>query len=140
MKNLILTIDLLPKGAWGNNLSKILPKKDWDILRQKCYEKAINRCVICGFDSSYFLVFNYKTGKFEVHSYEQRGSSLCLILPYSSLDERTLLHVKKTQSENRRQFLDEMERENEKLEKARIEKISKNAEKETEKAFRQITN
>ncbi|MDD4154598.1 MAG: hypothetical protein PHT30_04245 [Bacilli bacterium] len=48
MKNLKLTIDLLPKGAWGNNLSKVLPKKDWDTLRQACYERANQRCAICG--------------------------------------------------------------------------------------------
>lgn len=32
-----LTIDLLPKGAWGNDLSKTLSKKDWDTLREACY-------------------------------------------------------------------------------------------------------
>lgn len=48
MNDLKLTIDLLPKGAWGQDLSKTLPKKDWDILREFCYEKANNRCEICG--------------------------------------------------------------------------------------------
>ncbi|MCL2255829.1 MAG: hypothetical protein FWC11_03105 [Firmicutes bacterium] len=89
-------------------------------------------------DSTYFLVFNHKTRKFEVHSREQRGNSLCLILPFSTLDERTLIHVKKTRSENRKQFLIEMEKENEKIEKEKIEKVAKNAEKETERAFRLI--
>lgn len=32
MKNYKLNIDLLPKGAWENDLSKTLSKKDWDIL------------------------------------------------------------------------------------------------------------
>ncbi|MFA5449112.1 MAG: hypothetical protein WC292_01555 [Clostridia bacterium] len=48
MGSLSLTIDLLPKGAWGNNLSKVLSKKDWDILRKACYERAQYRCIICG--------------------------------------------------------------------------------------------
>jgi hypothetical protein len=48
VKDYKLSIDLLPKGAWGNDLSKTLPKKDWDILRKKCYERANNRCQICG--------------------------------------------------------------------------------------------
>ncbi|MCL2675217.1 MAG: hypothetical protein FWE84_01320 [Firmicutes bacterium] len=48
MKTLKLTINLLPKGAWGNNLSAILPKKDWDILRQACYKRAKNHCSVCG--------------------------------------------------------------------------------------------
>lgn len=43
-----LTIDLLPKGAWNNDLSKTLPKKDWDTLREICYKKADHKCQICG--------------------------------------------------------------------------------------------
>ena len=50
MKNLKLTMDLLPRGAWGNNLSKTLPKKEWDLLRQSAYERAGNKCVCCGSD------------------------------------------------------------------------------------------
>lgn len=49
MKNFKLTIDLLPKGAWNNDFSKTLPKKEWDILRNACYEKANHKCEICGF-------------------------------------------------------------------------------------------
>jgi hypothetical protein len=48
MNDLRLTIDLLPKGAWGNNFSKTLPKKDWDTLRHNCYERANHRCSVCG--------------------------------------------------------------------------------------------
>ncbi|MCL2540054.1 MAG: hypothetical protein FWE53_01295 [Firmicutes bacterium] len=48
MKELKLTIDLLPKGAWGNNLSKTLPTKDWDTLREACYKRAGYKCEICG--------------------------------------------------------------------------------------------
>ena len=41
-------MDLLPRGAWNNNLSKTLPQKDWDSLRQAAYERAEYKCVICG--------------------------------------------------------------------------------------------
>lgn len=47
-QNLKLTIDLLPRGAWYKNLSKTLPQKDWDRLRQAAYERAGYKCVICG--------------------------------------------------------------------------------------------
>ena len=56
MKNLKLTIDLLPKSAWGTNFSKTLPKKDWDMLRTVVYEQAGNKCACCG-----------KDGKLEAH-------------------------------------------------------------------------
>lgn len=49
MKEFKLSIDLLPKGAWGNDLSKTLPQKDWDTLRRICYEKAKSTCQICGY-------------------------------------------------------------------------------------------
>ncbi len=49
MKDLKLKIELLPKGAWGNDFSRTLSKKDWDILRKKCYERANHKCQICGF-------------------------------------------------------------------------------------------
>ncbi len=43
-----LTIELIPKGAWGNNLRELLTQKDWDKLRELCYVRAGNRCNICG--------------------------------------------------------------------------------------------
>lgn len=49
MKDLKLKIELLPKGAWGNDFSRTLSKKDWDKLRKKCYERANHKCAICGY-------------------------------------------------------------------------------------------
>ena len=51
MKDLKLSIELLPKGAWNNDFSKTLPKKEWDIIRGFCYKKANHRCQICGFET-----------------------------------------------------------------------------------------
>lgn len=51
MRDYKLKIDLLPKGAWNNDFSKTLPKKEWDILRNKCYERANYRCEICGYQT-----------------------------------------------------------------------------------------
>lgn len=48
MKNLKLSVEILPRGAWGNNLRTVLSKKDWDVLRNRCYEKAGHKCEICG--------------------------------------------------------------------------------------------
>ncbi|MBQ7351727.1 MAG: HNH endonuclease [Clostridia bacterium] len=57
MENLKLTIEMLPKGAWNNDFSKTLPKKEWDIVRNACYKKANHRCQICG----------YKTDDLDAH-------------------------------------------------------------------------
>ena len=42
-----LTIELVPSTQWGANLRAVLPKKDWDTLRKKCYQKASHKCEIC---------------------------------------------------------------------------------------------
>jgi len=52
MKDLKLTIELLPKGAWNNDFSKTLPKKEWDIVRNSCYNRANHKCQICGFETN----------------------------------------------------------------------------------------
>ncbi len=51
MKDLKLKIELLPKGAWGNDFSRTLSKKDWGVLRQACYDKANHKCAICGYET-----------------------------------------------------------------------------------------
>lgn len=51
MKDLKLKIELLPKGAWNNDFSKTLPKKEWDIVRNACYERANHKCAICGYQT-----------------------------------------------------------------------------------------
>ena len=46
MKEFKLTIEMLPKGAWDNDFSKTLPQKEWDIVRNACYQKANHKCQI----------------------------------------------------------------------------------------------
>ncbi len=51
MEEMKLTINMLPKGAWNNDLSKTLPKNDWDILRKYALKRAKGRCEICGYET-----------------------------------------------------------------------------------------
>lgn len=66
-------------------------------------------------DAGYFIVRDYRSGKFQVHHNDQRGNTLTLVLPYDRLDCRTLNLVRRTRSERKKQLLEEMERENERL-------------------------
>lgn len=66
-------------------------------------------------DKKYFIVFNKKTKKFEVH-YKRNSSTLELVLPFDRLDKRTLDFVLKTKMENKQKLIEEMERNNQKLE------------------------
>lgn len=52
MEEFKLTINLLPKGAWNNDFSKTLSKKDWEKLRQYPLERAKGKCEICGFETN----------------------------------------------------------------------------------------
>ena len=52
MNELKLAIELLPRGSWKNDLSIILPKKDWNILREFALKRANGKCEICGLETS----------------------------------------------------------------------------------------
>ena len=67
-------------------------------------------------DDGYFVFLNYKTGKFEVHN-KKDTPSLCLVLPFDRLDERTVRHVLYTRAERVSEILERMERDNDRLER-----------------------
>lgn len=79
MSNLRLTIDLLPKGAWGNDFSKTLSKKDWDTLRNHAYAKANHRCVICGSKDSELDA--HEVWDFDVGAKTQRLKDIIALCP-----------------------------------------------------------
>lgn len=68
-----------------------------------------------GIDDGYFVFLNYKTGKFEIHN-RRDSPSLCLVLPYETLDERTVNKVLYTRAERVEKIVADMERENRRLE------------------------
>jgi len=67
-------------------------------------------------DDGYYVFLNYKTGKFEVHN-GKNTRSLCLVLPYEALDERTVRHVLYTRVERIKEIVARIERENAEREK-----------------------
>ena len=70
-------------------------------------------------DDGYFVFLNYKTGKFEVHNRHDAPNTLCRVLQYDRLDERTVRHVLYTRAERAREALERMERENARIEAER---------------------
>lgn len=67
-------------------------------------------------DDGYFVFLNYATGKFEVHNSKDRNT-LCLVLPYDTLDERTVRRVLYTRTERAKELVERMERYNAELER-----------------------
>ena len=43
-----LTIELVPKTSWYDNVRSHVSKERWDELRFECYRKAGHKCEICG--------------------------------------------------------------------------------------------
>lgn len=43
-----LVVELVPSSSWYTNVRSSVPKSLWDKLRKSVFEKAGNRCEICG--------------------------------------------------------------------------------------------
>ena len=43
-----LTIELVPRSSWGNNVRSMITAMEWDIVRHECYRRAGYECEICG--------------------------------------------------------------------------------------------
>ncbi|MBO8161337.1 MAG: hypothetical protein H0Z24_06835 [Thermosipho sp. (in: Bacteria)] len=71
------------------------------------------------YDDSFFVVFNTRTKKYEVHSTDNIGNTYCLTVPYNELDCRTLELVKRGDIKARgmKAIIREIDEHNEKIEK-----------------------
>lgn len=67
-------------------------------------------------DRWYRVAFNVETERFEVHNLRQ-AHTLCLVVPYETLDARTVNMVRKTHVSRADELLAEMEKHNSLLEK-----------------------
>lgn len=63
-------------------------------------------------DDGYFVFLNYVIGKFEVHNAHDRPNTLCLVLPYETLDERTVNRVLYTRAENAEKLVARLDSDN----------------------------
>lgn len=83
-------------------------------------------------DHTYFVLLNKNTGKFEVHSCAQAGGSFCLELPYPFLDARTLSFVQRYRSGRAKEIFEQMEKENDTLQRRRLRDAAETAAKAAE--------
>ncbi len=71
-------------------------------------------------DPSYFVVYNFDSKKYEVHSSAQKGSTYSFTSPFSTLDARVLEYARKTSVRRREEIIKEIDLNNEKIEKERV--------------------
>lgn len=74
-------------------------------------------------DNSYFVMYDKKFSRYELHSNDQVGSTYTLTIPYQNLDKRTIDYVLKTRRENYEKLIKEMELNNQKLEQKEMSNI-----------------
>ncbi|MDR3022254.1 MAG: hypothetical protein LBU60_06260 [Clostridiales bacterium] len=60
-------------------------------------------------DKSYFIMRNNKLKRFEIHSDNQKGDTLCVIVPYDKLDFRTLQLLRQTHVDRASALIKEIE-------------------------------
>jgi hypothetical protein len=68
-------------------------------------------------DPDYFFLRRKRDGKIELHHKGQPDFSFCLMIPFDTLDDRTLKHVWDTRIEKTEALLAEMEAHNNKIDK-----------------------
>ena len=71
-------------------------------------------------DRDYYVVYDTSKQLFEIHNSNQVGSTYCLTIPYNQLDERALKLVRKNQSANIDEILEQIENDNKQLESTNI--------------------
>lgn len=67
-------------------------------------------------DRNYFVVFNNKLKRYEIHNSSQFFNTLSLVCPYPKLDKRVIDLVLKTRVERSKELLENIEKNNAKLE------------------------
>ncbi len=85
-------------------------------------------------DSGYFICFNLKKNRYEVHNYKQ-ANTFCLVVPYKNLDARTLSFVRKTKRENFKKLIAEIDENNKKIENEALRVIKDKSEWKLKEMF-----
>jgi hypothetical protein len=77
----LLTVEMVPRTAWFTNLRSALSKEDWDRLRRLVYERAGNRCEICGGRGGAHPVECHEVWEYDDRERVQRLAGLVALCP-----------------------------------------------------------
>lgn len=86
-------------------------------------------------DENYRVFYNLDTGKFEIHHAAQVGDTLAFVVPYDSLDCRTVEYAQKTSKRRMQAFFEQMEKQNELAEKEQTKRSSERIMADVERAL-----
>ena len=74
---------------------------------------------ITAIESGYFIVYDTRSGNYEVHSADNKGSTYCFTVPFDALDSRTLDYCERTLVAKTDKLLKDLEASNKKLEETK---------------------
>ena len=89
-----------------------------------------------GIDAGYFVWYDYRRRRYELHCRRQPGNTLVMPLPYNQLDQRAVTLVLQTRVERADQLWRESERENALLAARQTYNLKKQAERALEEVIK----
>lgn len=91
-------------------------------------------------NGDFFVMFNTKLQKFEVHCASQPGTTLACVLPFDELDARAITYVREFSRERTEQIAREIEEYNERLDAREKAALIDKAGYKTREAFNYLKN
>jgi hypothetical protein len=77
----LLTVELVPSTCWFSNLRSELSKEEWDDLRRPVFERAGNRCEVCGQRGTAHPVECHEVWEYDDEHHVQRLTGLMALCP-----------------------------------------------------------
>jgi hypothetical protein len=77
----LLTVELVPSSCWFSNLRSELSKEEWDGLRRPVFERAGNRCEVCGGRGAQHPVECHEVWEYDDQTHVQRLVGLVALCP-----------------------------------------------------------
>jgi hypothetical protein len=81
IRNRALSVELVPKTAWGANLRSVLSEEEWDYVRQSVYKAANYRCQVCGGYGTNWPVECHEEWEWDDEDHIQRLVGLVALCP-----------------------------------------------------------
>ena len=91
-------------------------------------------------NGDFFVMFNTKTQKYEVHCSSQPFDTLACVLPFDELDARALTYVRQYSRERTEHIAEEIERYNEELDRKEKAALIDKANYKCREAFNYLKN
>lgn len=95
MKNFKLKFNVIPSGAFNNNLRTVFSRAAWDYIRKDAYARSNHRCSVCG--ASNTRLEAHEVWEFDEKNMVQRLKDVTAVCPAC----HSVIHINRTQAVGR---------------------------------------